>query len=244
MRLSTRIAAMAVLAACGAAMGQVSLAGFARIAKAQPRAFKEWKAWADSGGGNATFTLPDGRVISRGVGLSSDDGATVRAATLTGPNGRESTSTDTWTRDGNTLHHEGATILPSGKAVSRESSTTVQDGVVVRKGSANGPGGRATTSTDTWMRDGNTVKHQGATTLPDGRVVSRESSRRISLESTSGEVRPQKVSVNEIGGPAAPALERDPMAGGPAPLGGKANAGKARPAAPTKAKAKAKKPVK
>ncbi len=241
MRLSTRIAAMAVLAVCGAAMGQVSLAGFAGIAKAQPKAFREWKAWADSGSGSTTFTLPNGRVISRSVGISSDDGATVRAATLIGPNGKAATSTGTWTRDGSTLHHEGATMLPNGKAVSRESSTTVQDGVVVRKGSVTGPRGRAMTSTDTWMRDGNAVKHRGATTLPDGQVVSRESSRRISLESTSGEVRPQRVSVNEVGGLAAPALERDPMAGGPAPLGVKGKEGKARSAVPTKAKAKAKK---
>jgi hypothetical protein len=244
MRLSTRIAAMAVLAACGAAMGQVSLAGFAGIAKAQPRAFKEWKAWADSGGGNTTFTLPDGGVISRSVSLSSDDGATVRTATPTGPSGRAGTRADTWMRDGDTINHEGRTTLPGGRVVTRESSTTVQDGVVVRTGNATGPGGRAVTSTDTWIRAGNSVKHQGATTLPGGRVVSRESSRRISLESSAGEVRPPKVSANDTGGLAAPALERDPMAGGPAPLGGKAKAGKALPAAPTKAKAKAKKPGK
>lgn len=220
MRFSTRITVLAVLGLCGVAMGQVGLAGLAGVAKAEPKVFKDWKAWADSLS-NTTFTLPDGSVLSRGVSVSTQDGVRTRAATTTWPDGESVARNDTRTRGGNTINHQGTTTRPDGATVQRESTLGLQDGIVVRAGSTTGPGGKSGTSTDTWKRDGNGIIHDGSTTNPGGAVVNRDSVRQISLKSSPGSATPQKVAVNDAGAMTAPSLDRNPMAGGAAPAGGK-----------------------
>lgn len=220
MRLSTRITMLAVLGLCGVAMGQAGLASLSGLAKDQPSVLKDWKAWADSSS-SRTFTLPDGSVLSRSVIVTTQAGVTTRTAATSGPGDEFTTSTDTWKREGNTVSHQGQTTRPDGTSVQRESTITLQDGIVVRTGSASGPNGRSAASTDTWKRADTGIIHDGSTSFSGGASLNRESTRRISLDSAPASATPTKVAVNDAGAMSPPALDRNPMTGGAAPAGGK-----------------------
>src|SRR6266850_2187557 len=70
----------------------------------------------------------------------------------------------TTTKDGNTVTRHGTVTGPNGKTTTSESTTTRSGNTVTRVGTTTGPKGKKVTTQSTWTKDGNTITHEGTTT--------------------------------------------------------------------------------
>lgn len=84
-----------------------------------------------------------GKAESKTVTTQKSGNTTTRTATATAtrPDGKTRTSTDTWTREGNTVKHEGETTYANGKTSTRQSTTTKDGNTVTREATQTGPNG-------------------------------------------------------------------------------------------------------
>src|SRR6267142_535335 len=70
----------------------------------------------------------------------------------------------TTTKDGNTVTRHGTVTGPNGKTTSSSAGWTKDGNTVTRDGSTTGPNGGTVSSHGTWTKDGNTITHEGTTT--------------------------------------------------------------------------------
>jgi len=92
----------------------------------------------------------------------------------------------TWTKDGNTVTRHGTVTGPNGKTTTSESTTTRSGNTVTRVGTTTGPKGKKVTTQNTWTNDGNTITHEGTTcaATPDGRTYCERGPLRFVIEPT------------------------------------------------------------